>query len=86
MYRLIGERVEIDSSYGDMISHDVREVVALFTTREKAKAYVEAARLKSPKRTWGGMLPFRQSSFLSRFQYVEIEEVGAEEYPIDPVL
>ena len=86
MYRLIGESTELDWSYGDVISNDVREVVALFTTREKAEAYVEAARLKSPKREWGGMYPFRQNSLLARFQYAEIEEVGAEEYPTDPVL
>lgn len=86
MYRLIGESIEVDPCHGEMLAHDSREVVALFTTKEKAEAYVEAARLKSPRREWGGTFPFRQSSLLAHFQYAEIEEAKAEEYPIDPAM
>lgn len=59
---------------------DDEKVVAYFTTREKAEAYVANSLLKNP--TWGKK--FGSKSLLYGYRYYKIEEPECDEPPINP--
>ena len=58
-------------------------LLALFTTKKKAKDYVEKSKLVRPV-IGGG--PFKKRSVLHGYNVADIEEYGRTDYPINPKL
>lgn len=81
MYKLIAE---FNTHLYGIEPHE--EVVARFTTREAAKEYIKAARLKNGAPRLGES-PFRSASLLKDADnaWIEVEEVNLD-IPVDPVL
>ena len=89
MFALIGTEIDVYQEFisGPFEEHEEKDIIALFTTEEKAKAYIEKSRLKKPIReSFSSEKPFRATSLLRNCTYAEIEEWIQPEYPIDPEL
>lgn len=87
MYALIGYRTFISGSSirdGDYKLHysTEEEIVALFTTEEKAIKYAEDSKLKQPS----SGKKFRNKSLLLGFDYYHIELYSPEHHQIDPTI
>lgn len=87
-WALFGIRIEhsqreIGSNFEE---YDVKDLVAFFTTLEKAEQYVENSKLKNPKKPWIWQQPkvFKKSSLLGCYHYAEIEEYFEPSVPVDP--
>lgn len=89
MYELIAEYEDLyqEKIGGPFMAHDHEEIVALFTSLEKASTYVRKARLKKPgRRSFGSPQPFRCQSLLSNAVSVRIEPHMLDAAIIDPEL
>jgi len=87
MWAIVGEFDEVyqERIGGNFEHHRSEEIVALFTSRQLAKAYMEKNRLKTVRReSFSGDRAFRQNSLLSRCEGAYIQEYFEPEYPIDP--
>jgi len=78
MWALIGYR----SQYYE--APELEEIVALFSSKEKAEAYLEASKLKNPGRE--AFEVFRNKSYLHIYESAWIEKYDPEQYPMDPEL
>lgn len=72
LFVLIGSYTEHEYGYGGWTgnSETIEEEICLFTSREKAEAYVKKSRLKNPTSD----RKFKSNSGLSLYDYVEICE------------
>lgn len=77
---VVGTRIsqELKSIEGGFEDHESSEVVATFSTKAKAQAYVDSARLKVTQRY---KRVFKKRSLLSACAYAEIEEHFPEPPP-----
>ena len=70
---------------GPWVEHPSKDLIAVFTSFEKASQYVSRSRLKNPKHfTWGNSKVFRNGSLLAVYEDCEIEQYFEPE--VDPVL
>lgn len=81
-YELWGyeENISQDKIGGPFIKHGKWELVAVFTTLEKAESYIKKSRLKNIKKSWSGDQVFKNNSILRNHQDCEIREF------IEPVI
>lgn len=83
-YELWGTHADYDYGYADIISEDTEDLVAIFSSEEKAIAYVEASLLKGKYSIYK---EFRKKSLLSSYDGYNIKEVREDsDYPYDPEL
>ncbi len=70
---------------GEFEPTDTRDLVAVFTTEEKAKSYVKKAKLKNQVRrhAFGQPKMFRKSTLLGYYDYAEIEQYST---PVEPII
>lgn len=67
--------------------HYSEEVVALFSSEERARAYEQASRLaQRQRRSFASDRVYRHRSLLCRAESARIEEWVEPSYPVDPVL
>ena len=84
-YELWGTHANYGYGYADIISEDTENLVAIFSSEEKAYAYVKASLLK--KQTYSSYKEFRKKSLLSSYDGYDIKEVREDsDYPYDPEL
>ena len=82
MYELLGYMSDPGSYYTCCESPDL---IALFDTKELARAYVKKARRKNP--SLNSHYPFKKSSLLANYQFVEIEEhIPYPDVPVNPTV
>ena len=84
---LIGEEDNISQDFigGNFVEHPTEEVVAYFTSYDKANAYVDKRLLKHPKHeSFFGMRIFKNDSSMSIYNRYRIEKYFHHEIPIDP--
>lgn len=64
---------------------ETEDIVALFSTRERAEEYIEKSRLKQVRRrTFAPNVIFRSNSLLSTASEAWVEEYVSECYDVDP--
>jgi hypothetical protein len=87
MWALIGSKPNI---YQDRIGepfeeHRTEETMALFTTKDKAEAYIKKNTLKNPKvESFSGWRRFRRNSLLVNCDQAWVEVYEEPDFPIDP--
>ena len=86
MFLLIGEQENIyqNSIDDNFTSHPSEEILAKFTTKDKAEEYVKQNTLKTPRRRWCCQYPYRTKSLLCNCNSHRIEEETKEFIPINP--
>lgn len=86
MFLLIGEQENIyqNSIDDNFTSHPSEEILAKFTTKDKAEEYVKQNTLKTPRRGWCCQYPYYTKSLLCNCNSYRIEEETKKFIPINP--
>lgn len=71
---------------GKFESETIKELIALFSTKQKAKQYIKKSQLKNlkPYNVGESGKIYKDKSLLKYYEEADIEEYFKPDYPIDP--